>query len=786
MTGTSATSTSTACSGDGGDFMTTPPMGGGAPDPVDPSGLINPDQFVCSWTTLDTSSIEAGASSLRTMGTKVRDEVQGMRMTWSSLPASYEGPEQELVYSLLDDPRNAAEDLKERLNSAAVQLDTYAMVLFDIALDLMDLESEAREFRARAQAGYVEEKQYAVGGNSPNRTKTEEVSWNEHGTAIEKNATLLARYAGLIERISSAAAYCANSINELQMGSVESAFTPVTADAIMNSSQPMPWGSPVAEDRNCGESFWHGTGSFAKNTAHGVSSMAGFDWDDSTSWTQALKQSWGGAADFGFSTLVATTPITYLAYVPAISSTGVGQFLHDRHRTARDGVGSIVGWDGAAAAAGGDGWHAWKEDPVAAGTETVLNIGTFFIPVGGGVVGGAKVLSTAGRAGRVGKGARGGKHVTGNAADFVMPAGANVTKGSTGVFSKGLETSRGRTGMLEDVELDTSPAPGKPSDGAAPGRGTDAEAPKDSPDGSQAAGPPRGRGEAEPGSTGDSGDAAASGRTAESRAPEGRNDASSGGTEPRHGDAASPEKSVESAEHADPGEQRPDPTGHGASKQWTPPAVEHRVDFEGKIGSRTQFPPKGVELGANTAYEVSGRGTYYTDATGRVTHVVTDYGPSRTPNPDLNHPAPNATYVVNDRHVFVTDAKSRTVEVHAPHLERVEAPRSGSIQQSVGQSAGPGYDGAHLIQNALGGGRERVNIVGMLEELNRSGSPKYRKIVENYYAMEADLRAAVDGGSDVSVDLYLEYGDSSVPTELTAQYAIDGVVEREVFTNVRN
>jgi len=762
--------------------MTTPPMGGGAPEPVDPSGLINPDQFVCSWTTLDTSSIEAGASSLRTMGTKVRDEVQGMRMTWSSLPVSYEGPEQELVYSLLDDPRDAAEDLKERLNSAAVQLDTYATVLFDIALDLMDLESEARDFRAEAQAGYVEEKQYAVGGNSPNRTKTEEVSWNEHGTAIEKNATLLARYAGLIERISSAAAYCANAINELQMGSVESAFTPVTADAIMNSSQPMPWGSPVAEDRNCEESFWEGTGSFAKNSALGVSSMAGFDFDDSTTWGQTMKQSWVGAADFGFSSLVAITPVTYLAYVPGISGTGAGQFLQDRHRTARDGAGSIIGWDGAAAAAGGNGWHAWKEDPVAAGTETVLNIGTFFIPVAGG----AKVLSTAGRAARVGKGARGGKHVKGNAADFVMPAGANVTKGSTGVFSKGLETSRGRADVLEDVELDTSTAPARTSDAAAPDRGAEVEAPSRNGDGSQAAEPPRGRSETDPGGTGASGGSAVPGRMADGHAPEGRDDASSGGTDPRQGDGESPTKSYDSAEHADSDAQNAESSGHGASKRWAPPAVEHHVDFAREIGSRTQFPPKGVELEPSTAYEVSGRGTYYTDAAGRVTHVVTDYGPSRTPNPDLNHPAPNTTYVVNDKHVFVTDAKSRTVEVHAPHVERAEAPRSGSIQQSVGRSAGHGYDGGHLIQNALGGGRERINIVGMLEELNRSGSKKYTSTPTSFYKFESELRSAVQDGKDVDLSLYVEYRDGGrVPARFEAEYMIDGTAYEWEGSNVR-
>ena len=257
------------------------------------------------------------------------------------------------------------------------------------------------------------------------------------------------------------------------------------------------------------------------------------------------------------------------------------------------------------------------------------------------------------------------------------------------------------------------------------------------------------------------------GRMADGHAPEGRDDASSGGTDPRQGDGESPTKSYDSAEHADSDAQNAESTGHGVSKRWAPPAVEHHVDFAREIGSRTQFPPKGVELEPSTAYEVSGRGTYYTDAAGRVAHVITDYGPSRTPNPDLNHPAPNTTYVVNDKHVFVTDAKPRTVEVHAPHLERVEAPRSGSIQQSVGRSAGHGYDGGHFIQNALGGGLERINIAGMLEELNRSGTKKYPPVAQNYYHIEARLRSAIDGGSEVGESVYLKYGDSDVPTRIT-------------------
>ena len=188
----------------------------------------------------------------------------------------------------------------------------------------------------------------------------------------------------------------------------------------------------------------------------------------------------------------------------------------------------------------------------------------------------------------------------------------------------------------------------------------------------------------------------------------------------------------------------------------------------------------------NTAYEVSGRGTYYTDSNGTVTHVETSYGSKRTPNPDLNNPAPNVTYVVNDRHVFVTDGLSRTIEVHVPQLELIaDTPRSSHIQGEVGRAGGPGHDGGHLVMNAAGGGRERINIVAMLEELNRSVAPG-NKLTDNYYDFERLLRDKLVDGSDVSLDLYVDYDTTDTPTKIFAEYVVDGVPDDKEFVNVRN
>ena len=443
----------------------TVPAGGGAPDPVDLEGLINPIHFVCRSMHLDTKQIHSGADALRTMGRDVRDQVSGIRMSWSRLPASYEGPEQEQVYTLMDDPRDAAEDMKKRLFSAATHLDTYADIIQGISLDLLTLEEEAWEFRAEAQAGYEEAKPKSGSPNAPSfGTEMKEVAWWEHSPARQRNEELLGRHAVLIEKVSNAATYCANRINELQMGTLEESYTPVTADQILNSSEPMPWGNPDPEPKNCGQSVASGAGTWAKDTWYGATSFFGFDGDETTPRGETAKQAWLGTVDFVSAASVAISPVSYLAYVPGISDTEPAQVIKDRHRTARDGVGAMVGWDGAEAAAGGDGWHQWKDDPVAMGTQVGIDAVLIAVPIGGWAAGagkaGIKGSRAAGATGRGGKTTR----VAGGALDFLVPGGGRLVEGASTVFSKRLSASGSRTNVLDEVDLTETAPPAAPRD----------------------------------------------------------------------------------------------------------------------------------------------------------------------------------------------------------------------------------------------------------------------------------------------------------------------------------
>ena len=78
----------------------------------------------------------------------------------------------------------------------------------------------------------------------------------------------------------------------------------------------------------------------------------------------------------------------------------------------------------------------------------------------------------------------------------------------------------------------------------------------------------------------------------------------------------------------------------------------------------------------------------------------------------------------------------------------------------------------------------------MLQELNRSGSQEYGSIPNSFYRLETELRAMVDTGRNVEIDLYVDYpedSDGRTPTAITAEYRIDGGDPiREEFENVRD
>ena len=96
------------------------------------------------------------------------------------------------------------------------------------------------------------------------------VPWSEDTATVQRNTDLLGEYAQLLADISTASAQCANDINGLVENSCVGVVEAIPAEAFTNPEQPMPWGAPRAEDRNCPESVGHGASTFGADTVQGA------------------------------------------------------------------------------------------------------------------------------------------------------------------------------------------------------------------------------------------------------------------------------------------------------------------------------------------------------------------------------------------------------------------------------------------------------------------------------------------------------------------------------------
>ena len=413
-------------------------------------GLINPEAFPAKSSDLDTSKITGSASDLRSMGTTVKTQVGDIDRSWGGLKSHYEAPEQDRVYELMDPAVTSASDLKTTLGKVAGYLDTYASTLDGIKPRLADLERRARAFRADVIDGVKvdasEAKDASFGDHAKGAIdwvpgvdeKQVTVPWNEDGDTVSKNEELLGEYAGLLEEITTAVAKCANDTNALVENMCVAPVEATPAEAFTNPQQPMPWGSAVEEDRNCPESVGHGAKNFGTGLAEGAGMLVlGYNPDNGEFFTgDGYGQSWGGLGDLLGSTVVTSAAgWTQMAYAATghdrdeMPDWTTSEWMEERADVTVGGWGQMVGYDHQAATNGGDGWHKWKDDGWAAGTESVLNVGTFFIPGAGTAGAVVKGGSGAARASRIAR-------IADGVADFALPGGSWAVRGGTQLTSK--------------------------------------------------------------------------------------------------------------------------------------------------------------------------------------------------------------------------------------------------------------------------------------------------------------------------------------------------------------
>ncbi|MCY9786887.1 DNA/RNA non-specific endonuclease [Nocardiopsis sp. EMB25] len=302
---------------------------------------------------------------------------------------------------------------------------------------------------------------------------------------------------------------------------------------------------------------------------------------------------------------------------------------------------------------------------------------------------------------------------------------------------------------------------------------------------------------------------------------------------PRDGDGADPADPHEGvlrtastgSDHASGsdggGSDRPGGAGGGNDPEarYRPPEVhednvhELRKGDKGYPGPNSRFNPR-WPLEPNSMYDVKGRGKFYTDDEGRITHVETHAGEKGNRNPELKYPRENATYSVEvlenrgHRYHYETDSESRTVHAHG-ELQRVrsDADQGGlsleekndiyraADQGAEGRKGGAEYgsdpefhdadwDGGHFFGTGFGGSGHTINLYAQLRELNQIQKGTTKET--NFFRLEQFWRDQLDAGHDVRVSFEAVYPDEGdVPTVVEVNYSIDGQPQKPIqYQNV--
>ncbi|RIS67655.1 endonuclease [Mycobacteroides abscessus] len=150
-------------------------------------------------------------------------------------------------------------------------------------------------------------------------------------------------------------------------------------------------------------------------------------------------------------------------------------------------------------------------------------------------------------------------------------------------------------------------------------------------------------------------------------------------------------------------------------------------------------------------------------------HVSTESGGPGGWNQELNKPAPNTHYNVDDRFHYNTDNNSRVGHAHAD-LDASSAAERNGYQQRIagGPDRLPGDQGGHIFGSQFGGPGEAINLTAMRDTLNSVGN-------REYYNLENDWRSYINEGKKVSVDVEITYpGDSRRPEMYSVRTYVDG------------
>lgn len=397
------------------------------PSAIDPDAIpgkdINPDL------------IESNARTVGTVAASVRDNGSAVHTKWQGMAGVYSAPEAGTLLGLMHPVSQQATQTGDNLDAVSAALVRFAADVRPIKAELDSLRAQARSFVNFIDGGvrvqelnpaWVSTQSYygtsysgytsygtstSLGGSAANPPKYRYVTkeWHEVQQHVDRNNELIAAVNAQQVALWDAERTCANAIRALYGAAPLRAFQSENdafgygLDEIPEGTE-MPWGAPVERSEGCGEAtakfvfkdfLWEGIAvGGVWGTVQGLGTLVlGYN-PETGAWFSgdAYGAAWGNLGLLAMSGLmnsVAFGPIFWADQ--GMEAFGGGGFLPDGVREFKQKADEAALNTGKALIA----WDKWEDDPGTALGESVFNVGTALIPVGGAAVAGVKTASTA-------------------------------------------------------------------------------------------------------------------------------------------------------------------------------------------------------------------------------------------------------------------------------------------------------------------------------------------------------------------------------------------------------
>ncbi|WP_259454297.1 hypothetical protein [Streptomyces ginkgonis] len=320
-------------------------------DRIDPAGI---PEFTGNLAMLaaDCMGFDAAGSRIRTIGSDVHDEFQG-------LSSFYTAPEAEQLFATTAPARDRAADFADDLTTVRSALWDYHQEITPLVGRLRRLKHEAEEFVASIR---------------------DDDDWKQDTARTDRNNQLRDDVAATVARFWAAERSCANRINALWGGPQwttddGSGGTRMygVSEADLTAMEEAPWGRAVEReypawriDQHIKSFVWDGIivdGIWGGLV--GLSSLVGLQgWD-------AMKASWNGLAQLVVGLSITINPLGHYA-VDLMPDGTVKNWLTDAQDLTIETAKGLIAWD------------TWSEDPARAAGLTTFNVLTTVATFGAG------------------------------------------------------------------------------------------------------------------------------------------------------------------------------------------------------------------------------------------------------------------------------------------------------------------------------------------------------------------------------------------------------------------